>query len=510
MATPATPELTSTGQPAAPKPRSWSPLRRRGRQPRLQDGIPEDERQPKIIGRRYHLYPPSVFYIVVTIFIGLGAFNAQNNLLFFVFGATLATLIVSGVVSGSMMMSVTVRRIIASDARIGLPAPITYRVTNLNKRLPMFAIRIRELPARPSAGRAADQRTLQAAEGALGPATAFAGFVPRGGSIDAPSSASPLRAGVVELHTFEVSTVFPFGIARKSVRFAQPSTLVVRHPEVALPPERLPSLAAPGRPPGEASRTRSTSGDEFFGIREYSPGDPLRLIAWRASARSGELRTRVNATPPRSAVRLVIDLDGLDDTPVPLSDPDAPRGREDPLGRVLSWPLRAMGFLEDAPREQPPRFSQIDRALALAGSLASALLTRGDAVEIRDAHGAFDVSIGQGQRQRERIARALAMRRSSGTDAAAPSPRTTTRPSSTVTITLAPEGRTPTRGEPTAPTITFDEIDRALTMQTRRAAGAHRTTRSAPPPRNSNIDPTSNPPGSPQPSPPAREEHTRA
>src|SRR5260370_18530755 len=37
---------------------------------------------------------------------------------------------------------------------------------------------------------------------------------------------------------------------------------------------------------------RSASAPEMFGVREYRPGDPLRRIHWRSSARHGELIVR--------------------------------------------------------------------------------------------------------------------------------------------------------------------------------------------------------------------------
>jgi len=37
---------------------------------------------------------------------------------------------------------------------------------------------------------------------------------------------------------------------------------------------------------------RAGSGTEMFGVREYRPGDPLRRIHWRSSARHGELIVR--------------------------------------------------------------------------------------------------------------------------------------------------------------------------------------------------------------------------
>ena len=57
-----------------------------------------------------------------------------------------------------------------------------------------------------------------------------------------------------------------------------------------------------GTPSGESS----SAGIAFSGLREYVPGDDLRLIHWRSSARVGELMVRYNVDhqQPRTAVIL--------------------------------------------------------------------------------------------------------------------------------------------------------------------------------------------------------------
>ena len=45
------------------------------------------------------------------------------------------------------------------------------------------------------------------------------------------------------------------------------------------------------------SAPRAGSGMELFGVREYRPGDPLRRIHWRSSARLGELVVREYEPP---------------------------------------------------------------------------------------------------------------------------------------------------------------------------------------------------------------------
>jgi uncharacterized protein (DUF58 family) len=58
---------------------------------------------------------------------------------------------------------------------------------------------------------------------------------------------------------------------------------------------------------------RAGSGNELFGIREYRPGDSLRRIHWRSSARHGELVVREYEPPGVRPLRFVVD-------PAPPSD----------------------------------------------------------------------------------------------------------------------------------------------------------------------------------------------
>jgi uncharacterized protein (DUF58 family) len=52
---------------------------------------------------------------------------------------------------------------------------------------------------------------------------------------------------------------------------------------------------------------RAGSGNELFGIREYSPGDSLRRIHWRSSARHGELVVREYEPPGMQTLAILLD-----------------------------------------------------------------------------------------------------------------------------------------------------------------------------------------------------------
>ena len=52
---------------------------------------------------------------------------------------------------------------------------------------------------------------------------------------------------------------------------------------------------------------RAGSGNELFGVREYRPGDSLRRIHWRSSARHGELVVREYEPPGVRTLHIVVD-----------------------------------------------------------------------------------------------------------------------------------------------------------------------------------------------------------
>ena len=56
-----------------------------------------------------------------------------------------------------------------------------------------------------------------------------------------------------------------------------------------------------------AAAPRAGSGNELFGIRQYRPGDSLRRIHWRSSARRGELVVREYEPPGVQTINIVVD-----------------------------------------------------------------------------------------------------------------------------------------------------------------------------------------------------------
>lgn len=233
-------------------------------------------------------------YVGVTLLVALGAFNSQNNLLFWAFGFALAVLTVSGIVSGSMLMGVSVERIGVAQARVGERLVVRYRVHNRNRVFPVFALSIEEagVGVAPRAGwlmrKLRPGRVL--VDPATGPARAFVGHLGAGQTLVVEAPVDALRRGPVKLATVVAHSAFPFGLMRKVLRFSQPGAAIVL-PRSIRPAEGDLGVANSLERAASVSAGRG-SGDEFHALREYRPGDPVRDIAWRASARRGGLLVR--------------------------------------------------------------------------------------------------------------------------------------------------------------------------------------------------------------------------
>lgn len=128
-----------------------------------------------------------------------------------------------------------------------------------------------------------------------------AGVVPRDGW-RREAVAGGVRRGPLSATSWRISTSDPWGlfVARRrqpdgEAALALPLfTTLSSHRQVH---ELETAAAAP----------RAGSGAELFGVREYRPGDPLRRIHWRSSARHGELIVREFEPPGVQTLAIFVD-----------------------------------------------------------------------------------------------------------------------------------------------------------------------------------------------------------
>lgn len=338
------------------------------------------EHSAAIVRRRYHTSAGSVLYVLTTIFLAIGAINSQNNLLFFAFGIAAGAIIISGFVSGPALMRLRARRDVPATAEVGRPFVVRYTVWNQSRFWPAFGLLISE------------DRSTTTEPSPLGPVASSVQHVGARQTVRATASITPQARGIASLDRFTVSTTFPLGLARKSVTFGLPNAIIVRPRQMRLRSSILDRLSG-GVSRLNSARNALGHGDEIYGLRAYAPGDAIRTIAWRASARAGtpvvrqttmpaparlwiEFRPSVTQLDPHErelAISLAASVARLADTQgfavgvVGFGSTMLPRPGRRHIERVLDFLARLRVDSEEAP-ESRETVSRRDSSVVIAAS----------------------------------------------------------------------------------------------------------------------------------------------
>ncbi|MCW8871543.1 MAG: DUF58 domain-containing protein [Xanthomonadales bacterium] len=130
------------------------------------------------------------------------------------------------------------------------------------------------------------------------------------------------KRGWLGMDPFRVETRFPLGLFR-AWTVVIPTARCLVYPQ---PVPNPPPLPMSGR--GDQGAVNKGEGEHFHGLREYRPGDPLRRIAWRSSARHQKLYSREMEAPRDETCELNWYLMGSGDP-------------EQKLSILAAWVLRA-------------------------------------------------------------------------------------------------------------------------------------------------------------------------
>ncbi|MFJ9694269.1 DUF58 domain-containing protein [Kitasatospora sp. NPDC101183] len=211
-----------------------------------------------------------------------------------------------GLVTGTVLLGVLVDLVLAAPVRtlrlgrggdttvrLGEPASVELTVTNPSRRPLRGRVRDAWAPSawRPGTDHAASRHSLH---------------VPAGERRRAVTLLTPTRRGDHHAHKVTVRSLGPLGLAGRQGSHLLPWT--VR----ALPPftsrKHLPSRLARLRElDGRTSLLTRGQGTEFDSLREYLPGDDVRSIDWRASARRNTVAVRTWRPERDRHILIVLD-----------------------------------------------------------------------------------------------------------------------------------------------------------------------------------------------------------
>lgn len=220
------------------------------------------------------------WFMLVLVGVGLASFNTGNNLLYLALSAMLALLVVQNVLGEANLRGIRVERRLPAELFAGEGAEGALAV-------------VAERPALPSVGLRVEELDGSGAQALLPP-------IPAGGRGEAPATWTLPTRGWRALGSVQVSSTWPFGLFVRSRVLPLPGEVLV------YPPRRLGAAAWAGQGGGlEQEDPRRRGGDgELVGLRLYQPGDPVRRVHWRTSARVGQPVVVERAAP--QALRCVV------------------------------------------------------------------------------------------------------------------------------------------------------------------------------------------------------------
>ena len=132
--------------------------------------------------------------------------------------------------------------------------------------------------------------------------------LPKGRSVEHQYTLRATRRGVYEVGPLVAVASDPLGLSERETVVAEPFELLV-HPRIELVSDRPLTRSfedPPIRPP--VSRPWP-QGMEFYGMREYRPGDDVRKIVWKATARTGRVMIREAEQGITDHVTIILDTD---------------------------------------------------------------------------------------------------------------------------------------------------------------------------------------------------------
>ncbi len=218
-------------------------------------------------GRRLEITRAGWLFIVLTLAVGFAAINSGSNLLHAIFGAQMALIIGSGMLSERAVWRAEAKRTVAEAVHAGTPAPLRVELHNRSSKGELLSVSVED-----------DDAVQQ--PGACGPVFSVR-LAPDQTQTLHTTITMPVR-GRHRLPKAVVATRFPFGLFVKRRDLPEPPVVTV-YPRIHA---IRPPLARSSRPgTGEASGRQARVG-EFFGLREYREGDDPRRIYWKGLARN--------------------------------------------------------------------------------------------------------------------------------------------------------------------------------------------------------------------------------
>jgi uncharacterized protein (DUF58 family) len=224
-------------------------------------------------------------YIALTIFLGVSAVNTANNLIYLIVSALLSFMGISGFFGKRNLSKIDVAAELPEEIYANKGFPLRIRLQNNKGFLPVFLMRVN-----------------------ICGSEVLIPFADKKGDSIRHANISFEQRGRHEIKDVHICSVFPFNFFIRCRRLDNPVSFVV------FPEPRKSEL------PGFFERERMIKGErlvdkagyeaDILSIREYMHGDPFKYINWKATAKTGELKTKELSSSAHRPV--MIDFDAIE------------------------------------------------------------------------------------------------------------------------------------------------------------------------------------------------------
>lgn len=250
----------------------------------------------------------ATLFLLIGMLLLAAAFYSQANVLFWAFGLMVGALAISIFVPWSIVRHIDIDRIAPARGEVDQPLILRYQLTNRARWLPAFGLIVQERTAPRKARRRRAQphddtsREILRAE----PHGWVLHLGPRQ-TVLADAPCWPAHRGELRLTRLVVACGFPFGIVTARRNFDRPERILIYPSTRSLARRTMHRLLQADFADGKRT-THVDDGDEFFGLREYRPGDSQRVIDWKHTARTGVLISREMRRLARPTIIVCLDL----------------------------------------------------------------------------------------------------------------------------------------------------------------------------------------------------------
>jgi uncharacterized protein (DUF58 family) len=225
-------------------------------------------------------------FLLLALLIAVAAVNTANNLMFLVFSMMLSILFIAFITLGINMKALSLRASIGQPAYAGQRAFLDLTVSNSKSHINSYSLRV-HMP-----------------EGIYG--EGHVAFVPAGSETTGKAQVLFERRGLYMLDDFRLESGFPFIFVSK-VKKVRSSGEILVYPEIIDIESIFPAVIQRGR---EIHIMRPGRGEELLGIREMRPGDDMRMVSWRTSAKAEKIMVKEFAEEAPRTVTVVLDDHG--------------------------------------------------------------------------------------------------------------------------------------------------------------------------------------------------------